>query len=65
VLDAYRRIIDGDPPPARILAIRGYEFELGAPLSPAAAENLQAAVGALDAVLREPQPGSCGQSLPS
>lgn len=36
----------GVPPPqtAHVLAIRGYDFHLGAPLSPQAASNLQAAL---------------------
>ncbi|MFA5082481.1 MAG: hydrogenase maturation protease [Hydrogenophilaceae bacterium] len=33
----------GPPPEARILAIRGYRFDLGAPPSPAALANLDAA----------------------
>ena len=47
VLDAYRRLTGAEPPPARLLAIRGHDFELGAPLSRAAAANLQAALSAL------------------
>jgi len=31
-------------PPAFVLAVRGYEFELGAPMSAAAARNLDAAL---------------------
>jgi hydrogenase maturation protease len=53
VLDAYRRLTDDEPPPARLLAIRGYEFDLGAPLSAPAAGNLQAALAALQAMLHE------------
>ena len=33
VLDACRRLTAAEPPPAQLLAIRGHEFELGAPLS--------------------------------
>ena len=52
VLDAYRRLAGGEPPPARLLAIRGHDFELGAPLSHAAQANLQAALAALAPRLR-------------
>ena len=44
VLDAYRRLTGEEPPSALLLAIRGYGFELGAPLSEKAAVNLQAAL---------------------
>ncbi len=47
VLDCFRRLTGHDPPPARMLAIRGYTFDLGAPLSVAAARNLDAAIEAL------------------
>jgi hydrogenase maturation protease len=47
VLDAYRRLTGEEPPSSLLLAIRGYGFELGAPLSEKAAANLQAALLAL------------------
>ena len=47
VLDAYRRLTGEEPPSALLLAIRGYGFELGAPVSGQAAANLQAALLAL------------------
>ncbi len=53
VLDAYRRLTAEEPPPSRLLAIRGLDFELGAPLSGAAAANLQAALAALASCLRD------------
>jgi len=53
VLDAYRRLTGGEPPPSRLMAIRGHEFSLGTPLSPAAQANLRAAVAALARHLRE------------
>ena len=53
VLDAYRRLTGAEPPPARLLAIRGHEFELGAPPSRAASANLRAALAALAPCLRE------------
>jgi len=59
VLDAYHRLTGAAPPPARQLAIRGEDFELGAPLGEAAAANLQAAMTALAPLLR-----AAGQPLP-
>ena len=64
VLDAYRRLTGGDPPPSRLLAIRGHGFELGAPLSAAAAANLQAALAALVPSLHEAIPQAGRQPLP-
>jgi hydrogenase maturation protease len=43
VLDTHRSVV-GEPPPSWVLAIRGESFELGDGLSPAAAENLEAAL---------------------
>jgi len=54
VLDVYRRYTDAPLPAARVLAVRGVEFELGAPLSEAAARNLDAALEALVAHLARP-----------
>jgi hydrogenase maturation protease len=50
VLDTYRRVI-GTPPAAHLLAIRGYAFELGEPLSAQAEQNLTAAIAMLGARL--------------
>ncbi|HYQ70796.1 MAG TPA: hydrogenase maturation protease [Gammaproteobacteria bacterium] len=41
VLAVYEQINDGPPPPAFMLSIRGYEFELGNPLTDQARANLQ------------------------
>jgi len=43
LLHAYRRVYGKDAPPAFLLRIRGYEFELGDPLSDKATANLEAA----------------------
>jgi len=51
VLQAFTRITDEPLPPAFVLAVRGYEFELGAPMSAAAAHNLDAALEMLVARL--------------
>ena len=44
LLAAYHRHYDAPPPPCHVLAIRGYGFELGQPLSAQAKANLEAAV---------------------
>jgi hydrogenase maturation protease len=44
LLAAYRRHFDAPPPPCHVLAIRGYAFGLGQPLSSQAEANLEAAV---------------------
>ena len=44
VLHAYLELGEGEPPPAWQLAIRGCSFELGDPLSPLAADALEAAM---------------------
>lgn len=44
VLQVYCDLEDEEPPPAWLLAIRGERFELGEPLTPAAARGLEAAV---------------------
>ena len=43
LLHAYRRVYGKDAPPAFLLRIRGYEFQLGDPLSDKAMVNLEAA----------------------
>jgi hydrogenase maturation protease len=66
VLDTYRRVI-GTPPEAKLLAIRGYAFELGEPLSANARRNLDAAVAMLESRLRERRNGaqSCDARAPA
>lgn len=44
LLHTYRQVYGIDAPPAFLLRIRGYDFELGDPLSDKAAANLAAAV---------------------
>lgn len=43
LLHTYRQVYGTDAPPAFLLRIRGYDFELGNPLSDDAAANLEAA----------------------
>jgi hydrogenase maturation protease len=57
VLQVYVDLEDEAPPPAWLLAIRGEAFELGAPIAPAARENLEVAVAWAAAWLDEPVPG--------
>jgi hydrogenase maturation protease len=52
VLDAYTRVVDASLPPTFVVAIRGYEFELGAAPTQRALANLQAAVAAVASSLR-------------
>lgn len=44
VMQVYVDLHDDAPPPCDLLAIRGERFELGEPLSPAAAQHLDAAL---------------------
>ena len=55
VLQVYRDVTGQDPPPAYILSLRGERFELGEPLSPAAAANLEAAWAFLQQLLLDGQ----------
>ncbi len=43
LLHTYRQVYGTDAPPAFLLRIRGYDFELGNPLSDKAADNLEVA----------------------
>jgi Ni,Fe-hydrogenase maturation factor len=43
LLQSYRQVYGEDAPPAFLMRIRGYGFELGDPLSSAAAANLEKA----------------------
>lgn len=45
LLHVFRQIAGREPPPAYLLTVRGSSFELGEPLSAAAAGNLEAALG--------------------
>jgi hydrogenase maturation protease len=65
VLFAYRRLTGKEPPPARLLAIRGHAFELGAPLTADAAANLDAALAALVAELHAGAEQGDVQPLPA
>lgn len=47
ILRVLGQIHPGTPPPAWLLAIRGYAFDLGQPLSHGAAANLDAALALL------------------
>jgi hydrogenase maturation protease len=48
LLAVYRSFHGEDAPPTFLLAIRGYDFDLGVPLSQAAEKNLTAAVSRME-----------------
>jgi hydrogenase maturation protease len=52
LLTLFREVTAQTPPPARLLAIRGYDFTLGAPLSGHASDNLDRAERFLIRLLR-------------
>lgn len=49
LLHAYKEVYGTEPPPAYVLRIRGYDFELGAELNPQASKNLSEAIASLQA----------------
>lgn len=51
LLATYEKVNRSKPPPAYMLSVRGYDFELGAGLSNSAQTNLAAAIAFLDALL--------------
>ncbi len=51
LLHTYRQVYGTDAPPAFLLRIRGYDFELDSPLSDRAAANLEAAMERVRALL--------------
>lgn len=48
LLSVYREFHDEDAPPAFLLGIHGYDFDLGARMTPAACRNLDAALAMLE-----------------
>lgn len=56
VLDTYVRVYGQAPPPSYVLCISGTGFELGADLSPRAADNLEAASAFATLLLHEEDP---------
>ncbi|HSO84437.1 hydrogenase maturation protease [Thiocapsa sp.] len=60
LLTLFREVTAQTPPPARLLAIRGYDFALGVPLSVHASDNLDRAERFLIRLLRSD--GSVGAS---
>jgi hydrogenase maturation protease len=52
LLHLFRKVIGQEPPPARLLAIRGYGFDLGASLTDQARANLDRAFGLLIRICR-------------
>lgn len=54
LLSLFRTVTGLEPPAAQLLAIRGYEFELGMPLSTGASANLDRALAMLAHLLVQP-----------
>jgi hydrogenase maturation protease len=54
VLDVYRQVTLGEPPPTFVLCVRGERFEIGEGLSGSADENMEAAWVQLRLLCREP-----------
>jgi len=55
LLSVYQDVYKIAPPPAYLLTIPGYLFELGQPLSQRAAEHLEQAVSFVEELLQHPQ----------
>ena len=55
VLHVYRQIHPESPPPSYLLAVRGEFFDLGEPLSEAAAANAEAAFALLQQLCADPR----------
>ena len=62
VLQVYMQTEDGEPPPAFVLCVRGEEFELGAPLSPAVLSHVEDAFTLLQSLCRQPAPTAWEQA---
>jgi len=56
LLGVFRQVVGAEVPPAYLLGIRGEHFELGAPLSAAAANHLKQAVDFTAGLLAQPDP---------
>lgn len=54
LLHVYRQVYGADAPPAFLLRLRGYDFELGKPLSDKAAANLELAAKLVRELCTEP-----------
>ncbi len=65
LLHAYRQVYRAAAPPAFLLRIRGYDFELGAELGRRAADNLEAASGLLAELCADRNPPGWRKRLAS
>lgn len=54
VLQVYRQTEGREPPPSFVLCVRGERFELGEALSPEALGRMEAAMGLLERLMRQP-----------
>jgi len=62
LLYAYRQVYGSEPPPAFVLSIRGYGFELGEALGPRAEANLEAALALARGLCADTSPESWQQA---
>lgn len=58
VLQVFRQVEGGEPPPAYVLCIRGEKFELGEPLGEPARQHADAAFNLLQRLCRNPDSAS-------
>jgi hydrogenase maturation protease len=63
VLAAFAAAFGSEPPPAWLLEIRGDAFELGEPIGPYAADNLDAAVVFAEALLAAPSHAAWDEAI--
>jgi len=63
LLHAYRQVYGMDAPPAFLLRIRGYDFELGDPMSDKASEHLDAATKLVVELCSAASPSFWGQKI--
>lgn len=63
VLHVFGAITGQAPPPAFVLSVRGLQFDLGAPLSPAAGAHGEAAWALLRDLLADPCPASWAERV--
>jgi Ni,Fe-hydrogenase maturation factor len=65
LLHTFGEVVGSTAPECWLLAIAGHQFELGAPLSPAAQANLDAALETLAGLLSSPNPWAPPEALAS
>lgn len=61
LLYQYRKVLQSEPPPVYMLAVKGYQFELGEGLSPPAQRNLDQALAFALTLFEDPDPDNWGK----